>query len=361
MTVHTWRHSPEKYAYNISMLPDYSMLAVKYVEKSSEVKEIVKARGGKSIIFVSCKETGEKLCKEICSESQLKAAFLSSDNKEDEGKKIVDELLRKQKFSADVLVTTSVNDVGTNIKDPEVKTIIIRAYEAEEFVQMLGRIRVPKDKGYEGITLYIWDVEVNDIQRRLDETRRKLQVIERYEREKLSPTQFFLQLDEEEKNLAQFLYLSNSRKLEKVSSLCIYRLRELFYYYQNILKEQKIDRTSFIKSHLAALGKEDDFSNENYASKDIREKNRKDVLEQMNILAEKCVDREMEKDELKALFLDKVKPLVRMIDGKYVRSNVSLSVNRFNEICKMEKFPFCIKKMNGRIQKYMIEKEENNE
>lgn len=50
-------------------------------------------------------------------------------------------IIQKERFNSDVLATTAVLDNGVNIKDDNVKRVIIDYVDAGEVVQMLGRVR----------------------------------------------------------------------------------------------------------------------------------------------------------------------------------------------------------------------------
>lgn len=50
-------------------------------------------------------------------------------------------IIQQERFNSDVLVTTAVLDNGVNIKDDNVKRVIIDYVDAGEVVQMLGRVR----------------------------------------------------------------------------------------------------------------------------------------------------------------------------------------------------------------------------
>ena len=354
---------PSYYGETISMSASYEDLLVKYVSEYKEVVEIARNANGKVLVFVSSIKIGQKitdLLNENCQERSQLAGFLSAENKEDEGKPIVDCLLNNQSFKTKVLVTTSVNDVGTNICDEEVRTIIIRAYEVEEMLQMLGRIRVSPDKGYQDITLYLWDVTINDLNKRVKSIRSKLEKIEEFERSGFNATEFFLKnLDEDKENM-KFLYVSGDFKCCKFSKLCIYRIRELFSYYSNLLNSKKKDDSAFLKSHLNALGKDGEYSLQNFASVEIAQQKKETILKELDELASEILNVELSLEEMADLFLAKAKLLIRRIKNKYVRSNVNLAVDRFNEISQLENFGYKITRAKKRHVKYVLNKEEKD-
>lgn len=110
----------------------------------------------------------------------MRAIFLTADNKElEEQTKTIRTIFEKSRFDSDVLIATAVLDVGVSIKDPDVNQIFIRSYNSEEFLQMLGRLRVPTDARYKGITLFIHKIRKQDVDRRLGQERTYLQILEK--------------------------------------------------------------------------------------------------------------------------------------------------------------------------------------
>lgn len=107
----------------------------------------------KWIVFVSSKKDGGSLVEKL-HEQGIKAVFLSADSKETSSKEYTTYkgIVEEEKFPQQVLVATSVLDNGINIKDPDVKHIVIDVLDRTEFVQMLGRVRISGDQE---IKLYI--------------------------------------------------------------------------------------------------------------------------------------------------------------------------------------------------------------
>ena len=112
--------------------------------------------GEKWLIFVSSIQRGKALQQRIKKETGRKAVFLSSENKA--GKRW-EMLSAEERYDEDVLIATKVLDNGVNIRDEDVRHIVIPFCDRTEFMQMLGRRRT--DEG-ERVCLY---VEVPTIQK----------------------------------------------------------------------------------------------------------------------------------------------------------------------------------------------------
>lgn len=127
------------FVYKLSKNYDY--LDIKYFISEDEIMELMKKTKQKSIIFVSSKNKGKRLEKELL-EKKINAIYIDAENKENTRKKNVDNLIETKTFPQQVFVTTSVLDVGVNFFDKDIENIVIAHTEPMEFLQMLGRIRV---------------------------------------------------------------------------------------------------------------------------------------------------------------------------------------------------------------------------
>lgn len=134
-----------KYTFHASY--DYIMLS--FFSKWETIQSLIKESdpSEKWLIFVSSKEDGKKLKDDL---GPL-ADYIDADTKSEVPQKL-HSIVRMERFSARVLICTSVLDSGFNIKDPDVKHIVIDTLSSVQARQMLGRKRI--DKG-ETISLHI--------------------------------------------------------------------------------------------------------------------------------------------------------------------------------------------------------------
>ena len=79
--------------------------------------------------------------------------------------------MENEKFSPQVLISTSVLDNGINIKDRTVKNVVVDVFDKTEMIQMLGRIRVEQGQT---INLYLRNYSVEDIRKFLIDDVRKM-------------------------------------------------------------------------------------------------------------------------------------------------------------------------------------------
>ena len=142
-----------KYTFHASY--DYIMLS--FFSKWETIQSLIKEAdpSEKWLIFVSSKEDGKKLKDDL---GPL-ADYIDADTKSEVPQKL-HSIVRMERFSARVLICTSVLDSGFNIKDPDVKHIVIDTLSSVQARQMLGRKRI--DKG-ETISLHIRQRSREDI------------------------------------------------------------------------------------------------------------------------------------------------------------------------------------------------------
>ena len=262
--------------------PDYSSLCVKYVTKNTEIVTLCeknkKEKKKKSLIFVSSKETGEKILQELQAK-KVRAIFLTADNKElEEQAKTIRTISEKSRFDSDVLIAPAVLDVGVSIKDPDVNQIFIRSYNSEEFLQMLGRLRVPTDAKYEGITLFIHKIRKQDVDRRLGQERTYLQILEKARHSQNLDHDIASNEIMFADNCNPGIYNASHLRRMLLRPLALHRHRELFKRYKGISNAMSDNPDAFLLLQLRWLGLEEDYDVVNYVANDVREEIRKEVF-----------------------------------------------------------------------------------
>lgn len=116
--------------------------SVEEIINESQIPEILRELHGKTLIFVDSIEKGRKLKDEL--EPFYSVGMITSESKEAEEikeRKLFETLIEKEKFDSDILIATSVIDNGVNIKDDNLKNIIIQNCDKDEIIQMIGRKR----------------------------------------------------------------------------------------------------------------------------------------------------------------------------------------------------------------------------
>ena len=149
------RRTRNNWQYDIER--DYSYLKIETVIRRDQVIDLVCEENKKWLIFVDSISVGKELQKKIqerlgaqkkgTDELDIldddKVVFLSSGYKKEHGEPLEEVLSIKNRYaqSARILIATSVMDNGINLKDVQLKNLVILADNETEFIQMLGRRR----------------------------------------------------------------------------------------------------------------------------------------------------------------------------------------------------------------------------
>lgn len=136
--------------YEYTAKRNYDYIDVKVLRHRDDISDIVCNGNKKWLIFVDSKEFGMILKQDIKKKISAKdkasnkeiVAFITSDYASDQESAFqVEEIVSNSKQSVKVLIATSVLDNGINLKDLELRNIIVIADTETEFIQMLGRKR----------------------------------------------------------------------------------------------------------------------------------------------------------------------------------------------------------------------------
>lgn len=231
---------------------DYDYIRPKYFNTKEEVLEIIKTDKSESkwLVFINSKVDGENFVEQIGSKAVLVSAD-SKNSKNDDGK-TYDEIIREEKFTCKVLVSTSVLDNGINLKDISLKNIVIFAHDKTEFLQMLGRKRIIDD---EKINLYICARDVCYFNANLRRVNSKIQAICLFKKD-LSAfnEQYILGPDSNHKLVKNLLYT------DKQGDFHLNELAEKKLYEDNLFLKKMLDKLKsglkedFIYEQLSWLG-----------------------------------------------------------------------------------------------------------
>lgn len=134
---------------------DYSYLDVKYFKYIKDIITTIKndKSEDKWLIFVTNKSKGEEILNDLTA-AEIGCDFIYSTDSQKKKSEQAENITLHSKFTCKVLIATKVLDNGVNIKDPEVKNIVVMAYDKTTFIQEIGRIRFKIDDA-PMINLYI--------------------------------------------------------------------------------------------------------------------------------------------------------------------------------------------------------------
>ncbi len=96
----------------------------------------------KWLIFIAQKAVGLKMFERLVKELGInQVSYLSAEEIGNENEDVVAEIVKNQKFSGKVLITTKVLENGISLCDGKLKNIVLSTIWHDEFVQMIGRKR----------------------------------------------------------------------------------------------------------------------------------------------------------------------------------------------------------------------------
>lgn len=318
----------------------YDYLTCKYFSEYTELEKRIAESEDKWLIFVNKKSDGQSLCGKLNEQfvgTQKKAVFISSQSKHSTGEDNIEftHITEEEKFSCDVLISTSVLDNGVNIKDKRLKNIVISVYDKTEFVQMLGRRRVEEN---DSVTLYIRYFSANTFSGLRKTTEDNIDFLMWfYEANKSNLSKLYANgkwyenrihkpyhtqstiFEKLKRGYAKGLLCRNkdftkAKKDDvfrdfKINYIALMKQISLRYYYTRVMKSLKEDKLAFLKLQLSWLGKE--YADENWLVYE----------EKMRIISE-------------------TEKYLHSICGKYLdkKEQFQLRTYLYSNICKFDRF-----------------------
>lgn len=290
---------------------DYTYLDVISFENDAEIIKLINESKEKWVIFLNDIEKAEQMESMIIERSTV--VLSSGGMKIDSNKAIVESIVEKDSMgNLDVLFTTTVLDVGINIKDQV--NIVSYLKERSSFIQAIGRKRVRKK---EKVRLFLPQYSAQDIRKWIYQNEKELEML----RENESKFEPETKLDG--------IIMPDHFYARKG---CIKSNRLSFTYYQSVLddwqetlqnlddKPDKIASNIIFAHFLSWLGKP--------MKEEVEESKRELVA-----IIEKYRCQNMEEDEFKSL-CEELKPFDKRKDTRKSREQLSVqSVNKILEDC----------------------------
>lgn len=157
---------------------DYSYIeSLSFYTKDSAVEAILQnlEYGEKAIFFANKTKDAYIMAEKFAEESSFICSE-SSDYKNHRNEETLREIALTESFSSKILCTTKVLDNGVNIKDPDVRTIIIETSDPINLIQSIGRKRILENS--DKIKLYVKDVHNGILYQKIKECNQNLQFVE---------------------------------------------------------------------------------------------------------------------------------------------------------------------------------------
>lgn len=319
----------QKKPYEYTSEQDYGYIDVEVLKSRDEIVDIVCQGTAKWLIFVDNKDFGKKLGNDIKKREMDKdrmsnttlVSFITSDYKfDEEDVEQVSKIVEDQKTSAKILIATSVLDNGINIKDIDLRNVIIIADTKTEFIQMLGR----KRKDNKQLKLYIYKHSKTHFIRRQWVNQKRLEIADKYYQniynhvfskldDVIEQGTTFANVKENKMFMAQHVYLmqsivNNTLSFDDIGAsftsingilylnvLSFRNMENLRSYYQDILTKFDYDgEDAFIKEQLRWIGKTEDEINEivDSTNRTKFEKSKERVISSLTTIEGKSLDKQ---------------------------------------------------------------------
>ena len=162
---------------------------IRIIRNREELVDIVTEGNHKWLIFIDNINYGKVLRNSIIKKMRAlerkepsesingKVRLITSGYKQDQDAvDEVDRIIRTQAPSAKVLIVTSVLDNGVNIRDIDVRNVVLFADTETEFIQMLGRKRLDTEQ----FKLYIYGYDKKHFDNRKRQLRRQKEIVDSY-------------------------------------------------------------------------------------------------------------------------------------------------------------------------------------
>ncbi|CAK7038886.1 DEAD/DEAH box helicase family protein [Phascolarctobacterium sp.] len=155
---------PRNYDYcKIRSLKDENSDSLKSLQPLiQQIKDEISQRNteDKYVIFIHDKKIGKEIMKTIGTENAVMVTRESKyADENDRSRKVYEKIIRDSMFEQKVLISTAVLDNGVNLCDKKIKHIFIDEWDKTKFIQMLGRVRNPREN--EEFTLNVFLINYN--------------------------------------------------------------------------------------------------------------------------------------------------------------------------------------------------------
>ncbi|WP_338587724.1 DEAD/DEAH box helicase family protein [Clostridium baratii] len=241
--------------YKYNQKEDYSHLNVKYFKSLKDIFQTIKndKSGDKWLIFVTNKDKGKEF-KDKLNKFNIKAEFIYANTENDEKRNIIS----TNSFKSKVLITTKCLDNGINIKDKEVKNLVVIAFDKVTFIQEIGRKRVDINNPQQ-VNLYIPMLGINNFNMVLKNQNKKFETIELF---KNDIEGFKIKYNHNPSYPKDIFYLDENN-IYRLNQLGERRLIEDYKFTKSMKESIGYDKFAYVKEQLKWLGLSETFNEDN--------------------------------------------------------------------------------------------------
>lgn len=331
--------------YSYKLEPHYNICNIRYFQTLETLAEHINIddTDEKWLIFVNSKLEAKKLQKLIKHEG----SYIDADVDEDDV--IREQIIRDERFSGKILITTKVLDNGINIKDCQLRNLVLLTVDKTDFIQMLGRKRFDGEE--RGLNLYLAarDARFFNYLRNM-----KLQPMMRCIKELRNDNEFRQERLEDE-TFCQFCMKMAifDGKFIRLSEAAKEKLYLSSQFCQKMLDSLKADSDAFIREQLSWLGEGYEFNKESYLENEKQVKKKGELEMFLSNIAGEKMDKE-DQSKFRMQIMELAEKMGKKLTDRKTRCAGKVALNRF---FRTEGLPFCIESVGN--SKFWLVREVN--
>lgn len=194
---------------------DYSKISLKFFEDTNLLTQQLRDKPGKVLAFCDTIKECAKFVSLMGGGLEINSEFLK--NHPD----VLESLVKNEGFSEKCLATTSVFSNGNNIKQKDVRDVVITLLDQTEILQMAGRRRIDHDDPNDGFTLYIKIPKIGKIKQKLHLVYTLQERIQKCKKNE----DYLMRLikdghDKDAETIRHVFYYNSSKKKYEINYLC---------------------------------------------------------------------------------------------------------------------------------------------
>lgn len=137
----------------------------------------------KYVIFIHDKKIGKEIVKTLGEENAVMVTRESKcGDEDDKSRQVYEKIIRKNIFEQKVLISTAVLDNGINLCDEKIKNIFIDEWDKVKFLQMLGRVRKPRENKEFSLNVFFINYNIESLKKFLANEEKALNLIGNFQK-----------------------------------------------------------------------------------------------------------------------------------------------------------------------------------
>ncbi|WP_418807713.1 DEAD/DEAH box helicase family protein, partial [Phascolarctobacterium faecium] len=261
---------PRNYDYcKIRLLKDENSNSLKSLQPLiQQIKDEI-SQGNKKdkyVIFIHDKKIGKEIEETL---GEKNAVMVTRESKcgdeDDKSRQVYEKIIRKNIFEQKVLISTAVLDNGINLCDEKIKNIFIDEWDKVKFLQMLGRVRKPRENKEFSLNVFFINYNIESLKKFLANEEKALNLIGNFQKmdvqERKRKVKAMLKKDEVyDKQLRNLIIAERvfAEREDCINTLAIkkyqYDIENLRKYTDSNVQENQV-KFSWVKEVIVWLGK----------------------------------------------------------------------------------------------------------